>query len=404
MYIGSWDDSDTVTFYVLTKGVNGAVIDADAVPAYRIYEDETATPIYTGNMAKLDDSNTVGLYSERLQVLMTKGKSYTIHISYAISSVAYAEIQTIQMSASADLRYINGAATDGYNATLSLKSLMVVNDAGDAVYVQSQGGNGNGISVGGHGSGHGVFGYGGAGGGCGSYLVGGDGGLSGTLAGCGLKLQGSVTANAGAGASGSNEGAGLSIISISQIAPAVHIEGKQSTFGSGIYVVTAGNGIGFLVNGSGGGSAVDLRGGTMSGAAFICRAGVGSDGDGATFIGDGDGSGVEMVNTDPTGMALMLQDSVSGVNFKNVFMTEATNVDSIYSTTNTTLSELSAGKPSDTPTLSQLLMFLYMQQKNKITTTLTLQKLYAANGTTEICKNALDDNGTTFTRSPSVAP
>jgi hypothetical protein len=404
MYIGSWDDSDTITFSVLTKGANGAVADADAVPAYRIYEDETATPIHTGNMAKLDDSNTLGLYSERIQIALVKGKSYSIYVSYAISAVAYGELHNIQMSAAADLRHINGAATDGYNATLSLKSLMVVNDAGDAVYVQSQGGNGHGISAGGHGTGHGVFGYGGATAGCGAYLVGGDGGISGSLAGCGLKLQGSVTANAGAGASGSNEGAGLSIISISQIAPAVHIEGKQSTFGSGIYIITAGNGIGCLVNGSGGGSAVDLRGGLLSDAAFICRAGVGSDGDGAKFIGDGDGSGVEMTNTDPTGMALMLEDSVGGVNFKNVFITEASRVDSVYSTTNSTLSELSAGKPSDTPTLSQLLMFLYMQQKNKITTTLTLQKLYAANGTTEICKNALDDNGTTFTRSPSVAP
>jgi len=43
----------------------GVLTDADAVPAYRIYEDETAVPILTGNMAKLDDVNTTGFYTGR---------------------------------------------------------------------------------------------------------------------------------------------------------------------------------------------------------------------------------------------------------------------------------------------------------------------------------------------------
>jgi hypothetical protein len=338
MYIGSWDDSDTITFYILTKGVNGAVIDADAVPAYRIYEDETATPIHVGSMAKLDDSNTIGLYSERLQVLMTKGKSYTIHISYAISSVAYAEIQTIQMSAAADLRHIEGNATDGYNATLSLKSLMVVNDAGDAVYIQSQGNLGRGLYVAGNG------------GSAGAEIVGGIG-------------------------------------------------------GDGMIIKSGGeNGFGLKVLGTGYGYGARILGGTQASYGLCCEAGVGSNGDGAAFYGDGNGNGMRISNINASGVSLLLQDLAGSINFKETFTAEQLQIGSIYSTTTSALSELSAGKPSDTPTLSQLLMFLYMQQKNKITTTLTLQKLYAANGTTEICKNALDDNGTTFTRSPSVAP
>ena len=35
----------------------GVLTDADAVPAYRIYEDETGTAILNDNMAKLDDAS-----------------------------------------------------------------------------------------------------------------------------------------------------------------------------------------------------------------------------------------------------------------------------------------------------------------------------------------------------------
>lgn len=353
MYIGSWDDSDTITFSVLTKGANGAVADADAVPAYRIYEDETATPIHTGNMAKLDDANTLGLYSERIQIALVKGKSYSIYVSYAISAIAYGELHNIQMSAAADLRHVEGATTDGYNATLKLKTFMVVNDAGDAVYFQSQGGNGNGLYISGNGTAHGIFANGGINGGDGVFCY-----SPGSNGGYGLRCSGPSAGILGLGNDSNSPG----------------IKGL----------------------GSGAGAGMELDGGVLSEAGFLCIAGTGSDGDGGKFVGDGDGSGVEMSNTDASGMALMLQDSSNGINAKLYLEDTIKNTEVI--------SELSPGAPSNTPTLSQLLMFLYMQQKNKVTTTLTLQKLYASNGTTEICKNALDDNGTTFTRSPSVAP
>ena len=82
--------ADTITFTVLTKNPsNGELVDADAVPAYRVYEAETATPILTGNMAKLDDTNTTGYYSEALAVTTANGfevaKSYNIYVTYAVS-------------------------------------------------------------------------------------------------------------------------------------------------------------------------------------------------------------------------------------------------------------------------------------------------------------------------------
>ena len=52
---------DNLVFSVTTHDPDtGVLTDADAVPSYRLYEDETATPILTGNMAKLDDANTTG--------------------------------------------------------------------------------------------------------------------------------------------------------------------------------------------------------------------------------------------------------------------------------------------------------------------------------------------------------
>lgn len=84
VYIG-----DDLTFSVTTHDPDtGVLTDADSVPAYRIYEDETATAILTGSMAKLDDANTTGFYSELIACTAANGfengKSYTIYIEATV--------------------------------------------------------------------------------------------------------------------------------------------------------------------------------------------------------------------------------------------------------------------------------------------------------------------------------
>ena len=79
------DIGDYFTFSVTTHDPDtGVLTDADAVPAYRIYEDEIAVPILTGNMAKLDDVGTTGFYTERIACTSANGfedgKSYNIDI------------------------------------------------------------------------------------------------------------------------------------------------------------------------------------------------------------------------------------------------------------------------------------------------------------------------------------
>lgn len=92
MFYGSRKIDDALTFACNTHAPTGAATDADSVPTYRVYEDETGTPILTGSMAKLDDTNTTGFYSEQISLSAANGfkvgKSYTVYIAATVSSVA----------------------------------------------------------------------------------------------------------------------------------------------------------------------------------------------------------------------------------------------------------------------------------------------------------------------------
>jgi hypothetical protein len=92
MYLGAWQIDDYLTFPCNSHAAaTGAATDGDGVPTYRIYEDETGTAILTGSMAKLDDANTTGFYSERIQLTAANGfevgKTYTIYYTVTVSSV-----------------------------------------------------------------------------------------------------------------------------------------------------------------------------------------------------------------------------------------------------------------------------------------------------------------------------
>lgn len=83
---------DAYTFYaVTTRFDTGVATDADAVAPYRVYEEETTTPILTGNMALLDSANTAGFYSEQITLSAANGfevgKCYCVHIGGTVNSV-----------------------------------------------------------------------------------------------------------------------------------------------------------------------------------------------------------------------------------------------------------------------------------------------------------------------------
>lgn len=80
---------DNVTFSICCHDPDtGILTDASPAPTYRVYEDETSTPILTGSMAKLDDANTTGFYTEQIACTTANGfeagKSYTIYIEATV--------------------------------------------------------------------------------------------------------------------------------------------------------------------------------------------------------------------------------------------------------------------------------------------------------------------------------
>lgn len=82
---------DDIVFAITTHDPDtGVITDADAAPIYRIYEDETAIPILTGTMSKLDDANTTGFYTELISCTAANGfeagKTYTIYIEATVDT------------------------------------------------------------------------------------------------------------------------------------------------------------------------------------------------------------------------------------------------------------------------------------------------------------------------------
>ena len=115
MYLGSWKINDYLTFTCNTHTPStGAATDADAVPTYRVYEDETGTAIENGSTAKLDDASTTGFYSERVQLLAAtgyeKGKTYTIYISATVGAVVGTMSHTFQIEAEVDANVVSDTA------------------------------------------------------------------------------------------------------------------------------------------------------------------------------------------------------------------------------------------------------------------------------------------------------
>jgi len=131
-YLGSWKINDYLTFPCNTHDAStGAATDADSVPPYRIYEDETGTAILTGSMAKLDDANTTGFYSEQIQLTagngFEAGKSYTIYMSPTVSSVMGTASHTFQVLASVSVEDISANVVDA--SALAADAALEIADA-----------------------------------------------------------------------------------------------------------------------------------------------------------------------------------------------------------------------------------------------------------------------------------
>lgn len=122
-YIGSWKIDDLLTFVCNTHDpTDGSASDADSPPSYRIYEDETSTPILTGSMALLDSTNTDGFYSEQITLSAAngfeKGKCYSVYISATVNSITGTMSHTFQMEAEVDANTV----TDTVNLSATIET------------------------------------------------------------------------------------------------------------------------------------------------------------------------------------------------------------------------------------------------------------------------------------------
>ena len=121
-YYGSWKIDDKLTFVSSTHDAStGLAVDADSVPAYRVYENEIGTAILTGTMTFLDPSNTTGFYSERIDLSAAsgfeKGKSYTIYVSATVDSVNGTTSHNFQIEAETDSNIVSDKTGYGLSAS-----------------------------------------------------------------------------------------------------------------------------------------------------------------------------------------------------------------------------------------------------------------------------------------------
>jgi len=108
----------------------GVLTDADSAPAYRVYEDETATPILTGSMAKLDDANTTGFYTEIIACTVANGfendKTYTVYIEATVDSdkggIAYGFKATNISTSIADIKAKTDNLPSGITKNVALSA------------------------------------------------------------------------------------------------------------------------------------------------------------------------------------------------------------------------------------------------------------------------------------------
>jgi hypothetical protein len=113
MYLGSWAINDVLTFSVNTHSFStGVATNADAAPTYRVYEDNTATPILTGTMAAFDSANAVGQYVAQITLSAANGfevgKTYTIRIAATVGGVTGACVRTFQVGAKVNTTLLAG--------------------------------------------------------------------------------------------------------------------------------------------------------------------------------------------------------------------------------------------------------------------------------------------------------
>ena len=133
---------DNLTFGICTHDPDtGVLTDTDSAPIFRVYENESATPISGGKMYKLDDSNTTGFYSAQIACTTRNGfeigNTYTIYIEATVDSdtggMCYA-FRVKKRLVTDGLRYVTDGLLGTKKCNISATAAPTVNDDTDSGY------------------------------------------------------------------------------------------------------------------------------------------------------------------------------------------------------------------------------------------------------------------------------
>jgi len=111
--------------------------------------------------ATFDGTATPSMYAMLTAMSDSSGGSDFVSVNDSLTAISIAA-NSVTGTVDANLIQIDGQATTGNNATLNLKQLNIVNNAGTALIAHSTGGNGHGMDASGNGTGAGFLSVGGA--------------------------------------------------------------------------------------------------------------------------------------------------------------------------------------------------------------------------------------------------
>jgi hypothetical protein len=119
-YLGSWKLEDIIYVPVQTSAATtGAAADADAVPTWRMYEDNTATPVTTGSFSTLNSQT--GFYMSAITLAAAigyeKGKSYSLRVQATVNGIIGADVHNLQIEAEVDANVVSGTVATVTNVT-----------------------------------------------------------------------------------------------------------------------------------------------------------------------------------------------------------------------------------------------------------------------------------------------
>lgn len=230
-----------------------------------------------------DNTNTDGTAQVGGPMTITDNSGGTFAITEDVSDV--------------NVTHINGDATDGNNATLSLKQLNIVNDSGDAIYAKAEGNNGDGLHVEGNLYGDGIHSLGGSKG-DGAYMQSGD------TEGHGLNIEsrmeeGMYVKGLGDGIFASSRCGGSGIVAVGLGAPGMECRGADNYPGLKLKGGNTGNGL-TAEGGDGGGNGIHSEAVAGNGHGTYSK-GEGS-GHGAFYYAGATGDGMKAEGLDGQGI------------------------------------------------------------------------------------------------------